>query len=445
MQSRVTVVFSAAVLVGVAAFAQQPVPAGSEFHVNTYTTDGQYRPSVASGPDGDFIVVWSSRGSSGTDTDGESIQGQRYSPGGIPAGNEFQVNTFTTYWQWQADIGRDAAGNFVVVWIGPNSSNADEDRNDIFGQRFAANGAPVGVEFPVNSYTTDYQLNPTIAVAPDGSFVVAWDGQTLPANNIGIRAQRFAADATPLGNEFQVNTYLRNNQRFPSIAMNADGDFIVVWESDGSAGSDEHGESVQGQRFAANGILLGGEFQVNSYTTDSQYRPSVAMDTDGDFVVVWESLGSFGSDTFGKSVQGQRFAADGTPLGSEFQVNSYTDRNQRSTAVAMASAGAFVVVWESYGSDGTDVAQESIQMRRFSSDGRPVGEDFQVNTYTPSQQWNPAVSVSPGREFVVVYQSRGDDPSNPPFGIRGQRFEENLLFSSGLEFGDTSDWPVTVP
>jgi hypothetical protein len=76
----------------------------------------------------------------------------------------------------------------------------------------------------------------------------------------------------------------------------------------------------------------------------------------------------------------------------------------------------------------------------------PLNRDFQVNTYTGNQQWNPAVSVGVGSEFVVVWESRSDDPTNYlPFGIRGQRFEENLLFSSGFEFGHMSDWSYTNP
>jgi len=51
---------------------------------------------------------------------------------------------------------------------------------------------------------------------------------------------------------------------------------------------------------------IGAEFQVNTYTTKAQGSASVALDADGDFVVVWNSLGSAGSDTSNFSVQCQR-------------------------------------------------------------------------------------------------------------------------------------------
>ncbi len=37
-----------------------PIPAGTEFQVNTYTTDAQYAPAVASDSAGNFVVVWAS-------------------------------------------------------------------------------------------------------------------------------------------------------------------------------------------------------------------------------------------------------------------------------------------------------------------------------------------------------------------------------------------------
>ncbi|MGL4462065.1 MAG: hypothetical protein ACRC1K_07920, partial [Planctomycetia bacterium] len=36
----------------------------------------------------------------------------------------------------------------------------------------------------------------------------------------------------PAGVEFQVNTFTTNNQSQPSVAMDADGDFVVAWQSD---------------------------------------------------------------------------------------------------------------------------------------------------------------------------------------------------------------------
>ena len=144
--------------------------------------------------------------------------------------------------------------------------------------------------------------------------------------------------------------------------MDAAGDFIVVWQSYGSSGSDTSYLSIQGQRYRRFS-----EFQVNTYTTTNQLHPTVAMDGDGDFVVVWESYGSSGSDTSVWSIQGQRYNTSGIAQGSEFQVNTYTTSDQRRPAVAMDADGDFVVVWQSYGSSGNDTSNSSIQGQRFSA------------------------------------------------------------------------------
>ena len=73
------------------------------------------------------------------------------------------------------------------------------------------------------------------------------------------------------------------------VAVDTDGDFVVVWPSYDLRDSSSY--SIQGQRYASDGSPLGGELRISSYTS-SQKRPLVAVDADGDFVVVWDSKGS---------------------------------------------------------------------------------------------------------------------------------------------------------
>ena len=159
--------------------------------------------------------------------------------------------------------------------------------------------------------------------------VVWWSGSAV------------AAQPTPRGREFQVNTYTRNDQYQTATAMDDDGDFVVVWTSDEQDGS-SHG--VFAQRFASSGLRRGAEFQVNTRTGLFQYRPSAAMDSDGDFVVAWSSFGDGGN----VGVFAQRFASTGAKLGAEFQVNTYTPDFQSFSSVAMDDDGDFVVVWQDY-------------------------------------------------------------------------------------------------
>jgi hypothetical protein len=115
-------------------------------------------------------------------------------------------------------------------------------------------------------------------------------------------------------------------------------------------------------------------------------------------------------------------------------VNTYTTTRQRLPAVSSDDAGHFVVVWESDGQDGSG---RGVFGQQFDEVGLPQGGEFLVNSYTTFYQQNPAVARSPGGDFVVVWQSFGQDGSFT--GLFAQRYGD-LLFADGLESGDLTHW-----
>ena len=113
--------------------------------------------------------------------------------------------------------------------------------------------------------------------------------------SVDVRVSTYAdwIDAAVVGSnpEFRVNTTIANDQKWSSVAMDADGDFVITWTSynqDGTGngyGAGVNGENgVYAQRYNADGSTVGNEFQVNTYTDDNQQHSSVAMDADGDFI-----------------------------------------------------------------------------------------------------------------------------------------------------------------
>ena len=163
---------------------------------------------------------------------------------------------------------------------------------------------------------------------------------------------------------------------------------------------------------------VGSEFQVNTYTTKRQ-RPhaghSIAADAGGNFVVVWQSRGQDGS---GEGVFGQRFDASGQRLGAEFRINTDTLESQDFPSVAAAAGGEFVVVWTG---DQRDGSYSGIMGQRYDGAGEPLGDAFGVNSYTPGRQNIPAVSSGAAGNFVVVWSS--DDQDGSFYGIFAQRYD----------------------
>jgi hypothetical protein len=391
---------------GVSGVALGATPVGEEFQVNTYTTYYQWFPSVAVDADGDFVVVWSSRGSTGTDTDGTSIQGQRYDATGNAAGSEFQVNNYTTYYQRYPSVAIDDDGGFVVVWQSEGSAGTDTGwGNSVQGRRYDAGGNALGLQFQVNTYTTNFQYYPDVAVDADGDFVVVWQSQGSAGGDIdsSVQGQRYDSSGNAVGSEFQVNTYTTDSQGQPTVGVDADGDFVVVWEGYGGGGTG----AIWGQRYDSSGNAVGAEFQVNDYTTGYQSIASVAVDADGDFVVAWESSDSAGSD-LDWSVQGQRYDASGNAVGAQFQVNTYTTNYQFVPSVAADANGNFVVVWSSAGSAGGDTSSYSVQGQRYDASGIAVGAQFQVNTHTTSYQfsWSSGIATEARAATTRAHPSR---------------------------------------
>jgi hypothetical protein len=210
-------------------------------------------------------------------------------------------------------------------------------------------------------------VNPSVAVDADGDFVVAWSGYIfhIPYGYHVIRGQRYDASGNTVGSAFQVNTTDITGgpfSEFPSAsaAAEADGDFVVVWDSY-EPGSFRDWD-VQGQRYDASGNTVGSEFQLVIDEEGSfQGGPSVAADPNGGFVVAWHLSWRGGGYP---QIMGEHYDANGNVVDS-FQVNTYESGFSGSPAVAVDGNGDFVVVWSSDASAGDD-PHWSVQGRRYS-------------------------------------------------------------------------------
>ncbi len=217
---------------------------------------------------------------------------------------------------------------------------------DVFARRFGADGTPLATEFQVNVYTPakqEFQPSRSAATAISSSPGRA-GSPTTPTRD--IVARRFDAMGTAIGGDFQVNLYTTTYRGGPSLSMDGYGDFVVVWHSHSQDG---YGFGVFGRRFNESGAGFGVEFQVNTSTVEHERIPEVRADGDGDVLICWE-VGPTNYDVFCR-----RFDSSGTAQDMEFRVNSYTTNAQYNVAVGMAPDGDFVVAWDSSGQDGAGV------------------------------------------------------------------------------------------
>jgi hypothetical protein len=431
--ARIVASYGSSLLIVGAVFAQSVLRQGSEFQINQYTTFNQYHPSIAVDADGDFVVSWSSATQDGPGTPG--IFAARFDSAGGRLGIEFQINAYTTGIQDYSSVASEASGDFVVVW---QSYQQDGNLYGIFGRRFASDGTPLAGEFQVNAYTSNFQVQPEVASDSDGDFVVAWRSSLQDGAGFGVFARRYDSTGTPLATEFQVAARTLGNQANPSVSLEDNGDFVIAWESDGIDGS---GNAVMARRFTSAGAALGpGDFQVNRFTNNNQARPAVAADADGDFVVAWQSLHQDGMVPYGNyGVFARRFDSNGVAQAGEFQINVYTTDYQQNPDVAIDDSGDFVVTWESRLQDG---AVLGVFARRFTPNGVALGPELQVNSYTVgSQGAPPVIAFDNDGDFVIAWHT--DQPQDGHYGgVFAQRFSLPPLATLDIDGNGVLD-PLT--
>src|SRR5439155_1085577 len=194
-------------------------PVGPEFRVNTTTAEDQLAASVAVDADGDFIVAWESVG----EYFSKGIYAQRYNAAGLAQGAQFRVDPADNNWDFYPSVACDAEGNFVVAW-----ENRSGVGWGIYARRYNAAGVAQGGEFPVKKSTTAGDQHPSVASDADGDFVVAWGSRDQDGFGYGVYAQRYDSADVPQGGEFRVNTTTAGF--YPSVASDAEGDVVVAWE-----------------------------------------------------------------------------------------------------------------------------------------------------------------------------------------------------------------------
>ncbi len=244
-------------------------------------------------------------------------------------------------------------------------------------------------EFQVNTRTTYDQKNAAIAMDAEGNFVVVWSSYLQDGSSNGVFGQRFDPNCSLLGGEFQVNTTTAGNQTEPSVAMDAVGNFVVAWHGPGISEED-----IFAQRLDPNTQAVGVEFCVNSHTDGRQQYPKVAMNPAGAFTVVWESEKPE-AESSRRVISCQLYDANGTAMGEQFQVSLEAD--SRYPDVAIDGNGNFAVVWM------RDRSSNSIIARLYDADGTARTEPFEVSTIRFSSITRPTVATADSGDFVVAW------------------------------------------
>jgi hypothetical protein len=421
------------------------VAQGSEFRVNVVTASdqgaraaGEEGLSVTRLSDGGFAVSWySTTGGTG------DVYARLYNADGTARTGEFQVNTYTTGWQWTPQTTVLANGQLLVTWA---SEGQDGSGNGLYGQRFDLTGAALGDEFIINTTVSGQQGNlfngraHDVVGLADGGWVATWYDSAKDGSSGGIYMQRFDANGTMLGTETLVNSVTSGDQRSPTVVALVDGGYAISWASDAQDG---WGYGVYQKVYEANGLERqsrpSNDILVNSNTASDQFVPKNVALADGGHVVVWASNHGGTYDVYG-----QRYDANGQKVGVQFLVNSVTTGTQgvlvASTYVPQLdviglSGGGFVVTFAGDASSGVTGSKDGnvwgVFARRYDATGTTASAEERVNTYTTSDQLVPQGASLADGGYVIAWASNGQDTSG--YGVYAQRYNSEGV-AQGSEF-----------
>ncbi|MEO0070499.1 MAG: T9SS type A sorting domain-containing protein [candidate division WOR-3 bacterium] len=408
------------------------------------TTDDstQWSPSIGVSPSGEFVISWDDHRRGQGD-----IYAQIYSSSGEPIGDNFRVNNDNgDADQFGSDVAINQLGEFIIVW-----TDCRDGQEDIYAQRFDIQGNRIGDEFKINTDIGGASQNsPSVAATLDGGYWVAW--ADARAGNLDIYCQRLARDGTPIGSNFKVNDDSASaHQRTSSIGMERQGNIGIAWDDERNGESDiyfavfdslgkEVGDNIKvneelpgalhyypsvaggkgrflvtwteirgdeadiyGQFFDREGEPSGGNFRVNSDASGGfQWYSYCALDSFNRAVVVWTDYREGKAQIFARL-----YDESGNPQGPEFLVSDPAAEGCYAS-VAMNSSGEWVVSWMDL-RDG----DYNIYCQLFRPDGSRIGGNIRVNTDASAvYQGYPACAISDERRIAIAWEDTRNETYN---------------------------------
>lgn len=410
--------------------------------VNVETKGDQHYSAVASG------------GTSAVYTAVVYEQGDRHDPSDTELGTDVYIRMYkdgvalwdekllsnsgtgTTWSHQKPDVGVDDQGNAIVVWA------KDDDGNkyaDIAVRRITPAGTVTTLPRPHASGDGD-QLRPTVAVAGDGSYGVAWestaDGSTLN--------QVYASSWSPTGaaryQDVQVSTInsgAAGSNRRPDAAIDDAGNMVVAWEEDADGNG---GLNIGVAKLTTSGGFAVARKVANSLTDGQQTRPAVASAGDGRFVVAWTDEYTTGTGTLVRDqrIQHRVFSAAGAAAAADRRTTEdatvdgpFVDgkrpiSDQADADVAVADDGSFVVAWKEafdvfLGNPATlHAGQDDVWARGFNADGTATDRlvPTRMNVVTGGGQGGPAVALAANGRLALTYSDDYDGNGHNEMRLR---------------------------
>ncbi|MGH1342088.1 MAG: hypothetical protein ACRBN8_11080 [Nannocystales bacterium] len=241
---------------------------GQERHRANPDDETNVPPVVVMAADGRYAVAWTEISKEFT------VLMQQYDPSGRPSAPVVRLSDVSHSLTDAPALATNASGELVVGYL-----MASGDAFGPFVRKFAADGREVlgpTLASPPEHFLGS--LTPDVAIADDGTFVVAWTPmQSAPQ---AVWMQLYAPDGTPSAEPIQVSPAAQLVLARPNVDMGSDGTVLAAWvvEDEGTCFA---------RRFDASGQPLEDAWRVTPEDESTTVPCGVSVGPNGQFALTW--------------------------------------------------------------------------------------------------------------------------------------------------------------
>ncbi len=268
---------------------------------------------------------------------------------------------------------------------GGNNGSSGNDNNGENGDNNQFNGWGIAETITDDSGNT---YSPQVAMDANGNAIVVWNQYDGTVNNIW--ANRYNATTSSWEKAEKIEN-ISGDAYSAQVAMDSTGNAIVVWQqSEGSK------YNIWANRYDASTLSWGTAEEIES-TGESAYSARLAIDNAGNVIAVWRQSGGSVVNIWANRYNGMTLSW-GTPE----QLDSSSAGTAYIPQIAMDRAGNAIVAWQ-HG----DSTEDAIWVNRYSATTRSWGTAEQITSGGESANSPQVAMNSNGNGLLVWLQSDG--------------------------------------